>query len=117
MSPAFAAFQLGAKNGNSYPKIEITLNRMDFKNSRVGTKTNMGVWKAGMPGSFEFTEGNSLQPFAVVSVYRIVVVVVSRVFLHTDDPLSIVRRVGEVTGHDEGACEVETIVVSSATDR
>ena len=68
---------IGDSNSNSYPLIEMTLNRMDFQSGRLSAKTAMGVWKAGMPGNFTFKPGSSLRPFAVISVYKVAVVIVS----------------------------------------
>ena len=67
-------------NGRSFPQVELTLNQLDVKNSRLETKTVLGVWKAGMPGNITFAPGKSLTPFKIISVYRVAVVVVSLCF-------------------------------------
>lgn len=53
------------------------MNHLNFKMSRLESKTALGVWKAGIPGAIAFAPGQSLRPFRVVSVYKIAVVVVS----------------------------------------
>lgn len=65
-------------NGKSYPQVEMTMNRLNFKASRLDSKTALGVWKAGLPGAITFAAGQSLRPFKVVSVFKIAVVVVSK---------------------------------------
>jgi hypothetical protein len=67
-------------NGKSYPQVEMTINQMNFKNSRLESKNALGIWKAGMPGEISFSAGQSLRPFQVVSVFKIAVVVVSKHF-------------------------------------
>lgn len=64
-------------NGKAYPQVEMTINQLNFKKSRLESKNALGVWKAGMPGDIAFAAGQSLRPFKVVSVFKIAVVVVS----------------------------------------
>ena len=65
-------------NGKSYPQVEMVINQMNFKGSRLESKKNLGTWKAGMPGEIAFSAGQSLRPFQVISVFKIAVVVVSK---------------------------------------
>jgi len=65
-------------NGKSYPQVELTINQMNFKNSRLESKNALGTWKAGMPGDIAYSPGQSLRPFQVISVFKIAVVVVSK---------------------------------------
>ena len=65
-------------NGKSFPQVEMTINQMNFKGSRLESKNALGTWKAGMPGEIAFAAGQSLRPFQVISVFKIAVVVVSK---------------------------------------
>ena len=69
---------LAAENGKSYPQVELTINQLNFRKSRLETKNSLGIWKAGMPGSISFAAGQSIRPFKVISVFKIAVVVVSK---------------------------------------
>lgn len=66
------------ENGKSYPVVEMTINQLNYRKSRLESKNALGVWKAGMPGDIAFAAGQSLRPFKVVSVFKIAVVVVSK---------------------------------------
>ncbi|KAK4002516.1 hypothetical protein OUZ56_004340 [Daphnia magna] len=70
----FAKLMLNG-NGKSYPQVEMTVNQMNFKNSRLESKNALGIWKAGMPGEIAFAAGQSIRPLQVISVFKIAVVV------------------------------------------
>lgn len=55
-----------------------------YNRGRAGNKTPIGVWRAGLPGNITYAPGQSLQPFKVIGVYRVAVVVVSIHISKTD---------------------------------
>lgn len=77
-TPAVYAPVLISAKGRSYPEIEMKIDQYNFRNKRLESKSNIGIWKAGLPGEIVYATGKSLTPFKAISVYRVATVIVSR---------------------------------------
>ena len=76
-SPAVYAPILISAKGKSYPEIEMKIDQLNLKSKRLESRTNIGVWKAGVPGEIVYAADKSLTPFRAISVYRVATVIVS----------------------------------------
>ena len=76
-SPALLGPVVVSDNTRSLVQFDMAMFQVTVKNRRLAEKVSLGTWTAGVPGQMQFVPGKSLSPFAIISVYRVTVVVVS----------------------------------------
>ena len=77
VSPVHSALVI-TENGRSFARVEMSLKQLQFQDGRIASRTNIGTWMSGMPGSFKFEADKQLMPLKKSKVYRVAVVLVSK---------------------------------------